>query len=84
MKDLVTLFKNWRNSRRQKALSNKLKEIRNTFEVKERKGMLFLMCDGIPYKIIHNGLSAGEINDLLLEARMSMRIYFGFKADGTI
>lgn len=50
MKDLVTILKNWRIRRRQNEWSNKLKEIQDSFQVKELNGSLYLMCQGVPYK----------------------------------
>ena len=48
MKDLVTILKNWRIRRRQNEWSNKLKEIQDSFQVKELNGSLYLMCQGVP------------------------------------
>lgn len=83
MKGLVTSIKNWRNRRRQNALSNKLREIEKTFQVEERNGILYLMCDGVPYKALSQMLTAGEITELLSDARASMRNYFDIRNDGT-
>lgn len=75
MTDLVTVLKNWRNRRRQNEWSNKLKEIKDSFQVKELNGTIYLMCQGVPYKQVPNNATASEITTLLNEARSSMRAY---------
>ena len=61
MKVLVTLIKKWRNRRRKTQWSNKLREIKDSFQVKELNGTLYLMCQGVPYKEVPHLLSAEEI-----------------------
>ena len=41
MKVLVNLFKRWRNSRRKSEWNNKLREIQDSFQVKELNGTLY-------------------------------------------
>lgn len=82
MKDLVTILKNWRIRRRQNEWSNKLKEIQDSFQVKELNGSLYLMCQGVPYKQVAELASATEITSMLGEARGAMRTYLESKNDG--
>lgn len=82
MKDLVTILKNWRIRLRQNEWSNKLKEIQDSFQVKELNGSLYLMCQGVPYKQVSELASATEITSMLGEARGAMRTYLESKNDG--
>lgn len=79
MKGLVTLVKDWRNRRRQYERNNRLKEIQDSFQVKELNGTLYLMCQGVPYKQVNEIASAVEITASLNEARMAMSSYLESK-----
>lgn len=81
MKVLVNLIKRWRNRRRKTEWSNKLREIKDSFQVKELNGTLYLMCQGVPYKEVPHLLSAEEITALLEEARGAMKHYLISKDD---
>lgn len=81
MKYLVNLIKKWRNRRRQNEWSNKLQEIKDSFQVKELNGTLYLMCQGVPYKEVPQISSAEEITALLEEARSAMKHYLISKDD---
>lgn len=81
MKVLVTLIKKWRNRRRKTQWSNKLREIKDSFQVKELNGTLYLMCQGVPYKEVPQISSAVEITALLDEARAAMKHYLTSKDD---
>lgn len=82
MKVLVNLIKKWRNRRRKTEWSNKLREIKDSFQVKELNGTLYLMCQGVPYKQVSELASATEITSMLGEARGAMRTYLESKNDG--
>lgn len=84
MKVLVNLIKRWRNLRRKTEWSNKLREIKYSFQVKELNGTLYLMCQGVPYKEVPPLLSAEEITALLEEARGAMKHYLISKDDEPI
>lgn len=79
MKVLVNLIKRWRNLRRKTEWSNKLREIKDSFQVKELNGTLYLMCQGVPYKEVPQISSAVEITALLEEARGAMKHYLASK-----
>lgn len=79
MKVLVNLIKRWRNRRRKTEWSNKLREIKDSFQVKELNGTLYLMCQGVPYKEVPQISSAVEITALLEEARGAMKHYLASK-----
>lgn len=79
MKVLVNLIKRWRNRRRKTEWSNKLREIKDSFQVKELNGTLYLMCQGVPYKEVPQISSAIEITALLEEARGAMKHYLSSK-----
>lgn len=81
MKVLVNLIKRWRNLRRKTEWSNKLREIKYSFQVKELNGTLYLMCQGVPYNEVPHLLSAEEITALLEEARGAMKHYLISKDD---
>lgn len=81
MKVLVTLIKKWRNRRRKTQWSNKLREIKDSFQVKELNGTLYLMCQEVPYKEVPQISSAVEITALLDEARAAMKHYLTSKDD---
>lgn len=74
MKVLATLIKKWRNRRRKTQWSKKLWEIKDSFQVKELNGTLYLMCQGVPYKEVPHLLSAEE-------ARGAMKHYLTSKDD---
>lgn len=76
---LVNLIKKWRNRRRKAEWSNKLQEIKDSFQVKELNGALYLMCQGIAYKEVPQISSAVEITALLEEARCAMKRYLTSK-----
>lgn len=84
MKVLVNLIKRWRNLRRKTEWSNKLREIKYSFQVKELNGTLYLMCQGVPYNEVPHLLSAEEITALLEEARGAMKHYLISKDDEPI
>ena len=84
MKVLVNLIKRWRNLRRKTEWSNKLREIKDSFQVKELNGTLYLMCQGVPYNEVPHLLSAEEITALLEEARGAMKHYLISKDDEPI
>ena len=84
MKYLVNLIKNWRNRCRQNEWSNKLQEIKDSFQVNELNGTLYLMCQGVPYKEVPQISSAEEITALLDEARVAMRHHLESKIYGEI
>lgn len=75
MKVLVNLIKRWRNSRRKSEWNNKLREIQDSFQVKELNGTLYLMCQGVPYREVPQISSAVEITAQLDEARAAMKHY---------
>ena len=81
MKVLVNLIKKLRNRRRKTEWSNKLREIKYSFQVKELNGTLYLMCQGVPYKEVPQISSAVEITALLDEARAAMKHYLASKDD---
>lgn len=81
MKGLITIVREWRSRRSQKEWRNKLQMIHNTFQVEELNGILYLMCDGVPYKQIDSNASATEITVLLGESRNAMRVYQKSKND---
>ena len=75
MKNLVTIIKAYRIRRQKAKVLQHLAEIRSSFQVKEHNGVLYLMCQGVPYKSIPAHASANEITTLLDEARQAMCDY---------
>lgn len=84
MIDLITSIRNWRNKLRSEQWSQKLRQINDTFQVKELDGTIYLMCDGVPYKEINKYASAEEITRLLSEARSASMKYHECKANGSV
>lgn len=75
MKDLITLVKRLRNRQRQSEWRKKLRAIHESFNVEELNGILYLMCNDVPYKEVPESSSAIEITSMLNEARAAMTRY---------
>lgn len=84
MIDLIAPIRNWRNRLRSKQWTQKLRQIKDTFQVKELNGTIYLMCEDVPYKEISKTASVEEITKLLSEARSTARRYHESKGNGSL
>lgn len=75
MKDLITIFQDWRNRCRQKAEETRMRQVRDSFQVRELNGTLYLMCQGVPYASVDATETADGIVARLSEARGVMGRY---------
>lgn len=79
IKDLMTLLSNWNKRCKAKARISQIEQVRDSFQVKEKCGTLYLMCQGVPYKKISADLTATQIVSLIDESRATMLSYLDEK-----